>query len=83
LLAMGKKQISNAELTARALAALRREPGCQTVTSLAIYRLTEPNGSNWEISNIGLGEASERDVRRGAINVQIRLRRDYDLLPLD
>jgi hypothetical protein len=81
--AMGKKQISNAELTARALAALRLEPGCQTVTSLAIYRLAEPNGSNWEISNIGLGEASERDVRRGAINVQIRLRRDYDLLPLD
>jgi len=69
------------ELTALAEAALRSEPGCETVSVFDVRGL--PNireGRNWEIPNVVLGDSLISDVDRAVMSVHRRLGRKYHLL---
>jgi hypothetical protein len=70
------------ELTARALEALRQQPGCADVRMISLYGLpgAAPGTRNWEIALAGSSLASIPDVNRAAIVVQYRLSRHYHLI---
>jgi hypothetical protein len=58
------------DLQWRALKEIRRQPGCSTVGSIAINRVTDGHTvSNWSLC-----------VVCAALTVQHALRRDYDLM---
>ena len=72
------------ELTQLAEAALRSEPGCETVLVPVVRRL--PNireGRNWEIPNVVLGDSLISDVDRAVITVHRRLGRQFHLVGED
>jgi hypothetical protein len=72
---------TRAELTELAEAALRSEPGCETVSVPNVRGL--PNigtGRNWEIPNVVLGDSLISDVDRAVMSVHRRLGRKYHLV---
>jgi hypothetical protein len=57
-----------ADLQARALTDIRKQPGCSGVRDVAINHLTDDRAeSNWSLSVASAGAADARAARRGAI----------------
>jgi hypothetical protein len=77
---MAKTLLSMADLQARALTEIRKQPGCSGVRDVAINHVTDDRAeSNWSLSVVSAGAADARAARRGAIYVQHALRHDFDL----
>ena len=69
------------DLQRRALAEIRRMPGCHSVQEIAINRVTdEAVDFNWSLCVLSSGAADANTAARAAIHVQSALRRDYDLV---
>ena len=72
---------STLDLQRRALAEIRRMPGCHNVQEIAINRVTvEAVDFNWSLCVLSSGTADANTAARAAIHVQSAMRRDYDLL---
>src|SRR6476469_1535961 len=77
---MAKIPLSIEDLQARALAEIRKQPGCSNVRNIAINRVTdEQAGNNWSMCVLSAGAADANTAARAALNVQHTLRHDYDL----
>jgi len=75
---------TNAELTELANAALRDQPGCETVSVAGLCLLPGVQSCrNWEISTVALGDSLISDVDRAVITVHHRLGRQFHLLADD
>jgi hypothetical protein len=73
---MAKTLLSMQALRWRALEEIRRQPGCSSVASIAINRVTDGHTeSNWSLCVVSSGAADAS----AALNVQRTLRHDYDL----
>jgi hypothetical protein len=69
---MAKTLLSIHSLRSRALEEIRRQPGCSSVASIAINRVTNDGAkSNWSMCVVSAG---------AALQVQRALRQDYDLM---
>jgi hypothetical protein len=78
---MAKSRLSIEDLQWRALKELRKQPGCSSVMSIAINRVTDGHAnSNWSLCVLSAGAADANTAARAALTVQHGLRRDYDLL---
>jgi hypothetical protein len=78
---MAKTLLSMQDLQARALAEIRKQPGCPNVRGIAINRVTDERAeNNWSICVLSAGDADANTAARAALLVQHALRRDYDLL---
>jgi hypothetical protein len=65
----------------RALAEIRKQPGCHNVQSIAINRVTDERAeNNWSLCVVSAGAADANTAARAARHVQSALRRDYDLM---
>jgi hypothetical protein len=77
---MPKIPLSIEELQARALAEIRKQPGCSNVRSIAINRVADERAeNNWSMCVLSAGAADANTAARAALNVQHVLRHDYDL----
>jgi len=62
----------------RALEEILRQPGCSSVASIAINRVTNERAkSNWSMCVVS---ADANTAARAALQVQRALRQDYDLM---
>ena len=78
---MSKTRVTMAELQGLVLTDIRANEGCEDVTDVSIYRVTDDRSeSNWSVGVVGCGRANPDAANRAAINAQIALRRKYDLL---
>jgi len=78
---MSKICLPPLDLQRRALAEIRRMPGCHDVQEIAINRVTdEAVDFNWSLCVLSSGTADANTAARAAIHIQNALRRDYDLL---
>jgi len=78
---MAKTLVSTEDLQWRALKEIRKQPGCSTLASIAINRVTDGHTeSNWSLCVVSAGAADANTAARAALAVQQALRRDYDLL---
>jgi hypothetical protein len=78
---MTKTLLSIQDLQARALAEIRKEPGCSNVGNIAINRVADERvENNWSMCVLSAGAADANAAARAALNVQNVLRRDYDLM---
>ena len=78
---MAKTQLSMYDLRWRALAEIRKQPGCSNVRDIAINRITDEHAeNNWSLCVLSAGTADANTAARAALNVQHALRHDYDLL---
>ena len=78
---MAKTLISIQALRWRALEEIRQQPGCSSVASIAINRVTDDRAkSNWSMCVVSAGAADANTAARAALYVQHALRRDYDLM---
>ena len=81
---MAKTLLSMQDLRWRALAEIRKQPGCSDVQGLAINRVSDPHAeNNWSLCVLSAGAADANTVARAALHVQSVLRRDYDLMRID
>jgi len=79
--AMSKTCVSLLDLRRRALAEIRRLPGCHDVQKIAIHRVTNERADyNWSLCVLCSCTADANTAARAAVHVQSVLRRDYDLL---
>jgi hypothetical protein len=77
---MAKTLLSVQDLQARALAEIRKQPGCSNVRNIAINRVTsEQAENNWSMCVLSAGAADANTAARAALDVQHLLRRDYNL----
>jgi hypothetical protein len=77
---MAKTLLSIRDLQARALAEIKRQPGCSDIRNIAINRVTDDRvGNNWSMCVLSAGNADANTAARAALNVQRALRHDYDL----
>lgn len=77
---MAKTLLPIEDLQARALAEIRKLPGCSSVRNIAINHLTDDRAeSNWSMCVASAGAADANTAARAALYVQNALRRDYDL----
>jgi hypothetical protein len=77
----GKTSLSVPDLRQRALAAIRKQPGCQTVQEIAINRVTDEGADhNWSLCVVSAGVADANTAARAALHVQSVLRREYGLM---
>jgi hypothetical protein len=77
---MAKTLLSNRDLQARALAEIKRQPGCSDIRNIAINRVTDERaGNNWSMCVLSAGSADANTAARAALYVQRALRHDYDL----
>lgn len=77
---MAKTLLSIENLQARALAAIRTQPGCSDVRHIAINRVTDQQaGNNWSMCVVSAGAADANTAARAALTIQNALRHDYDL----
>ena len=77
---MVKTLLSNRDLQARALAEIKKQPGCSDIRNIAINRVTDERaGNNWSMCVLSAGSADANTAARAALNVQRTLRHDYDL----
>ena len=68
------------DLQARALAEIKRQPGCSDIRNVAINRVADERaGNNWSMCVLSAGAADPNTAARAALNVQHTLRHDYDL----
>ena len=78
---MAKTILSVQELQGRALAEIRKQPGCHNVQEVAINRVTDERAEhNWSLCVLSAGAADANAAARAALQVQNVLRRDYDLM---
>ena len=78
---MSKIRLPLPDLQRRALAEIRRMPGCHNVQEVAVNRATEERTEfNWSLCVMVAGAADANTAARAAVHVQAILRRDYDLL---
>ena len=69
------------DLRRRALAEIRKQPGCSSVQSIAINRVPDQHAeNNWSLCVLCAGTADANTAARAALYVQGVLRRDYDLM---
>jgi hypothetical protein len=69
------------DLRWRALAEIRKQPGCHNVQDIAINRVTDEHAeNNWSLCVSSAGTADANTAARAALYVQGVLRRDYDLI---
>lgn len=77
---MARTLLSMQDLQARALAEIRKQPGCSSVRNIAINRVTdERTENNWSMCVLSAGDADANTAARAALNVQQALRHDYNL----
>jgi hypothetical protein len=77
---MARTLLSIQDLQARALAEIRKQPGCSNVRNIAINRVTDGQAeNNWSMCVLSAGDADANTAARAARDVQHVLRRDYDL----
>ena len=77
---MAKTLLSIRDLQARALAEIKKQPGCSDIRNIAINRVTDDRvGNNWSMCVLSAGNADANTAARAALNVQHTLRQDYDL----
>ena len=77
---MAKTLLSIEDLRWRALAEIRKQPGCSDVQGIAINRVSDQQAeNNWSLCVVSAGDANT--AARAALHVQSVLRRDYDLMP--
>jgi hypothetical protein len=77
---MAKTLLSTQDLQARALAEIRKQPGCSNVRKIAINRITdERTENNWSMCVLSAGDADANTAARAALKVQEALRHDYNL----
>jgi hypothetical protein len=73
-----------AELTELTNAAIRDQPGCETVIVPGLAALPHGGvGRNWEIPSVILGDSLISDVDRAVITVHHQLGRKFHLLTED
>jgi hypothetical protein len=73
--------LSMQDLRWRALAEIRKQPGCSDVQGIAINHVTYDHAeSNWSLCVVSAGAADANTAARAAIYIQHALRRDYDLM---
>jgi hypothetical protein len=78
---MAKTLISIQALRHWALEEIRQQPGCSSVASIAINRVTDDRAkSNWSMCVVSAGAADANTAARAALYVQHALRQDYDLM---
>jgi hypothetical protein len=78
---MAKTLLSMPELRWRALAEIRKQPGCSSVQSIAINRVSDQHAEhNWSLCVLSAGAADANTAARAAPNVQHALRQNYDLM---
>ena len=77
---MAKTLLSIRDLQARALAEIKRQPGCSDIRNVAINRVADERaGNNWSMCVLSAGAADANTAARAALDVQHALRHDYDL----
>jgi hypothetical protein len=77
---MAKTLLSIRDLQARALAEIKRQPGCSDIRMIAINRGPDNRaGSDWSMCVLSAGAADANTAARAALHVQRALRHDYDL----
>jgi hypothetical protein len=77
---MAKTLLSIRDLQARALAEIKKQPGCSDIRNIAINRVADEQvGNNWSMCVLSAGTADANTAARAALNVQRTLRREYDL----
>jgi hypothetical protein len=77
---MAKTLLSMRDLQARALAEIKRQPGCSDVRNVAINRAADERaGNNWSMCVLSAGAADPNTAARAALNVLHTLRHNYDL----
>ena len=78
---MAKTLLSLPDLRYRALAEIRKQPGCHNVQEIAINRVSDQRTeNNWSLCVLSAGTADANTAARAALYVQSVLRRDYDLM---
>ena len=78
---MAKTSLSMLDLQARALAEIRKQPGCSNVRNITINHVTDERAeNNWSLCVLSAGAADANTAARAALHVQSVLRRDYDLM---
>jgi hypothetical protein len=78
---LAKTLLSMHDLRRRALAEIRRQPGCHNVQDIAINRVTDDRAEhNWSLCVLSAGAADANTAARAALHVQSVLRRDYNLM---
>ena len=78
---MAKTLLSLPDLRYRALAEIRKQPGCSNVRNIAINHATDERAeNNWSLCVLSAGAADANTAARAALHVQSVLRRDYDLM---
>jgi hypothetical protein len=78
---MPKILLSMPDLRWRALAEIRKQPGCHNVQDIAINRVTDEHAeNNWSLCVSSAGTTDANTAARAALYVQGVLRRDYDLM---
>ena len=78
---MTKSSISLTDLRSRALAEIRRQPGCSGVRDIAINPVADTHAqSNWSLCVVSAGAADANTAARAALAVRQALRHDYDLM---
>jgi hypothetical protein len=77
---MAKTLLSIMDLQARALAEIKRQPGCSDIRDIAINRVADAGvGNNWSMCVLSAGAADANTAARFALIVQRTLRNEYDL----
>jgi hypothetical protein len=77
---MAKTLLSMRDLQARALAEIKRQPGCSDIRNVAINRVADERAvNNWSMCVLSAGAADPNTAARAALNVQRTLRHNYDL----
>jgi hypothetical protein len=77
---MAKTLLSLPDLRYRALAEIRKQPGCSNVQGIAINRVSDQH-ADWSLCVSSAGTTDANTAARAALHVQSVLRRDYDLMP--
>jgi len=77
---MAKILLSIRELQARALAEIKRQPGCSDIRNIAINRVADERvGNNCLLGARSAGAADANTAACAALYVQRILRHEYDL----
>jgi hypothetical protein len=78
---MAKTLLSMQDLRWRALAEIRKQPGCSDVQGIAINRVSDQHAeNNWSLCVSSAGTADANTAARAALYVQGVLRHDYNLM---